>query len=150
MKTVQHSAEFEIEQPVEAVFPLFSPEGETHWVPGWEYENIMGSTELCENYVFLTQRHDHAAGKAIWIVKAYEPEAYRVQFYKVEPEEKVGVITVNCTPRAATSTRVEVSYTYIALSAAGEAFVAGFTEAGYRAYIDEWKTLLERYFAAKG
>ena len=147
MKSIQHSTEFDIEQSVEEVFPLFSPEGEKHWVPDWDYENITGgTTELCEDYIFLTQHHDHAAGKAIWIVKTYEPEAHRIQFYKVEPEDKVGVISVQCTPLGSSATRVNVSYAYTALSRAGEDFLDNFTEAAYRAYIGEWKILLERYF----
>jgi len=38
--------------PIEELFPLFSPEGETYWVPDWDYENVMGTTELSEDYVF--------------------------------------------------------------------------------------------------
>jgi hypothetical protein len=79
-KSVSHTVEFEINQPVQALFPLFSPEGEKQWAPGWDYENIMGTTRLHEDYLFLTSTHDHAATDAIWIVKKYEPEAYRVQY----------------------------------------------------------------------
>ena len=38
---VKHTVHFEIEQPIEELFPLFSAEGEKLWVPGWDYENIM-------------------------------------------------------------------------------------------------------------
>ncbi len=47
------------------VFPLFSPEGEKAWVPGRDYENVMGTTELAEDYVFTTRSHDHAATTAV-------------------------------------------------------------------------------------
>ena len=40
-----------------------------------------------------------------------------------------------------------VNAEYTALSTAGEAFVEGFTEALYREFIGEWKTLLDAYFA---
>lgn len=62
MSTVKHTASFEIAQPVDELFPLFSAEGEKLWVPGWDYENIMGSTDIQEDYVFLTKNHDHASG----------------------------------------------------------------------------------------
>ena len=51
--------------PIAELFPLFSPEGEKLWVPGWDYENIMGTTALSEDYVFLTKIHDHATRDAI-------------------------------------------------------------------------------------
>ena len=94
MNKIKHTDGFEIFQPIDKLFPLFSPEGEKLWVPGWDYENIMGSTELCEDYVFLAKNHDHASTDAIWLVKRYEQESYLVQHYKVEPEDKVGIVTV--------------------------------------------------------
>ena len=76
MKSVRHTKAFELSQSIDDLFPLFSPEGERYWVPDWDYENVMGTTELTEDYVFLTELHDHSSTKAIWIVKRYEPENY--------------------------------------------------------------------------
>jgi len=109
------------------LFPLFSAEGERLWVPGWDYVNVMGSTDLHEDYVFLTKSHDHAGTDAIWLVKRYEPEDFFVQFYRVEPEDKVGVVSVRCTPRGKAFTEVEVTYRYTALGDKGRQFIEGFT-----------------------
>ena len=43
---------------------------------------------------FLTKNHDHGTTDAIWIVKKYDPKSHFVQFYKIEPEYKIGVVTV--------------------------------------------------------
>ncbi|MEN8211588.1 MAG: hypothetical protein ABFR31_07700 [Thermodesulfobacteriota bacterium] len=149
MSTIKHTEKFKINQPVEILFPLFSAEGEKLWVPGWDYENIMGSTDLHENYVFLTKNHDHATNDAIWLVKQYEPKFYLVQFYKVEPGDKVGVITVQCTKFAKCITQVEVSYEYISLSKKGDEFIKSFTSTEYKAFIGEWNSLLISYFESK-
>lgn len=149
MSAVKHTSYFSIDQPIDVLFPLFSAEGEKHWVPGWTYENIMGSTELYEDYVFLTANADHATNKVIWLVKAYNPESSFVQFYKVEPENKVGIISVQCTKISGTTTRVEVSNEYIGLSKEGNKFIEEFTSLKYKAYIDEWKNLLLNYFGKK-
>jgi hypothetical protein len=146
MGSVTHSEKFRIDQPVDVLFPLFSAEGEKRWVPGWDYENIMGSTDLHEDDVFLTKTHDHSSTGAIWLVKRYDPAAYFVQFYKVEPEDKVGIITVQCTRIEKSLTDVEVTYRYIGLSEKGNAFVKGFTCADYKAFIGEWNRLLSAYF----
>ena len=73
MKQTKYTEDFQISQPVEILFPLFSAEGEKHWVPGWDYKNIMGATELQEDYIFATENHDHAASDAIWLVKKHDP-----------------------------------------------------------------------------
>ena len=148
-KSVSHTAEFEINQPVQAVFPLFSPEGEKLWAPGWDYENIMGTKTLYEDYIFLTRTHDHAANEAIWIVKNYEPEIYRVQYYKIEPGEKVGIIEVKCGQSGPRSSRVRVTYKYIGLSKSGNRFAAHFSKKDYKAFIEDWKRLIKAHFAER-
>ena len=148
MNQIEFIEDFQISQPVEILFPLFSAEGEKYWVPGWDYKNLMGTTELHEDYVFLTESHDHAAGDAIWLVKKHQPDTYYVEFYRVEPEEKVGVISVKCTPVSKSETNVSVSYKYIALGESGREFVANFTSEQYKEFIGEWKRLLEKYFNA--
>lgn len=146
MSTIKHIASFKIQEPINKVFPLFSAEGEKLWVPGWDYENITGSTDLHEDYVFVTKSHDHAASDAIWIVKRYEPEKYLVQFYKIEPEEKLGVVEVQCSELERSLTKVQVTYQYIGLSASGNEFIASFSLERYEAFIGEWEALLVGYF----
>lgn len=146
MSIVSHTAGFTIRQPIEVLFPLFSAEGEKFWVPGWDYENVMDSKELHEDYVFLTKNHDHASTDAIWLVKRYEQESHLVQFYKVEPQDKIGVITVQCTQEGPDRTKVEVTYKYIGLSSKGDRFIEEFTARKYNDFIAKWESLLTRYF----
>ena len=149
MRKVKHTETFEVAQPIETVFPLFSAEGEKLWVPGWDYENVMGSTKLHEDYIFLTKNHDHASTEAIWIVKRYEPESHRVQFYKIEPKDKIGIITIECTGAGTGHTRVQVSYQYVGLSQKGNSFIEGFTSTDYKAFIEQWHLMLDRFFDSK-
>jgi len=148
MKQIKYTEDFQISQPVEKLFPLFSAEGEKRWVPGWDYKNVMGGTVLHEDYIFVTGNHDHTASDAIWLVKRHDPDSHYVEFYKVEPEEKVGIISVKCNPISSSETNVSVSYEYIALNEKGRRFVANFTSDEYRDFIGEWKQLLEKYFNA--
>jgi len=145
-ETVERTLDFTIHQPVDKVFPLQSPEGEKLWIPGWDYENIMGHTNLQEDYIFKTKTHDHAAGDAIWIVKNYEAAKYHVQFYKIELGEKIGVVTVQCKSMSDNQTKVNITYKYIGLSENGNEFIRNFSEEEYELFILEWKRLLEEYF----
>ena len=149
MNSVKHSKKFIINQPIEILFPLFSAEGEKLWVPGWDYENIMGSTDLHEDYIFLTKTHAHAETDAIWLVKRHDPNAYFVQFYKVEPDDKVGIISVKCFQIDESKTEVEVTYHYISISEKGNEFIKHFTSEEYIKFIDEWEKLLLMYFESK-
>ena len=146
MSIIKHTAGFQIYQPIDILFPLFSAEGEKLWVPSWDYENIMGYSDLHEDYIFLTKNHDHASTDAIWLVKKYKPESHFVQFYKVEPEDKVGIITVQCTKMNESLTQVDVSYEYIGLSKKGDQFIENFTSTEYEAFIAEWNSLFVSYF----
>ena len=149
MKSITHTKAFKMNVPIADIFPLFSPEGEKHWVPGWDYENVMGTTELSDDYVFLTKTHDHGTSDAIWVVKKYDPKLHFVQFYKIEPGEKIGVVTVKCTELEASKTMIRVTYKYLALSKGGEEFITVFNESTYEEFIDEWQKLLTNYFKSK-
>jgi hypothetical protein len=153
MQTVIHTHSFDLPQPIEQLFPLFSPEGETLWVPDWDYVGIVDAHPLAEDGIFLTHNHDHnghAGLDAVWLVKKYDVAHHVVQFYKVEPAQKVGLITVACVALSPTETRTSVRYQYTALSEAGADFIRGFDAQTYEAFIGEWRELLVQYFNSQG
>jgi hypothetical protein len=150
MKSICHTKAFTMSVPIAKLFPLFTPEGEKAWVPGWDYENVMGTPELCEDYVFLTKKHDHGSSNAIWIVKKYDPKSHFVQYYKIEPETKIGVVSVKCIEMGPAKTEVQVTYKYLSLSKNGEVFISGFSEKVYEDFIGEWQKLLANYFKSNG
>ena len=170
MSTIKHQAGFRIDQPADVLFPLFSAEGEKLWVPGWDYRNIMGSTGLHEDYVFLTKGHHtsshpgaghhnhdhdhhapghHAPPETIWLVKRYDPANFLVQFYRVEPGDKIAVISVHCKPLDQESTEVEVAYEYIGLSLKGDKFIEGYTKEVHQKFISNWHRHLVDYFETR-
>ena len=145
-RVVSHSEQFLLERDIASVFPLFSPEGEKLWAPGWDYTNLLGSKDLQRDDVFLTDSHDHKSTNAIWIVSDYDPVKHYVSYYKIEPSEKVGKVVVECFQQTETSTLVKVVYKYIGLSDSGNQFITGFTKKAYEEFIGEWRSLLLRYF----
>ena len=148
MNSVSYTETFRMDQPAETLFPLFSAEGEKLWVPEWDYENISGSDGMHEDFIFLTKTHDHSSNDqdTIWLVKKYEPENYYVQFYRVEPGQKVGLVTVRCIEVDLSITDVEVTNKYSALSEIGRRFIVHFSEDHYKEFIGGWKTHLLHYF----
>ena len=149
VNSVSHTETFRIDQPAEILFPLFSAEGEKLWVPGWDYENISWSDVIHEDFIFLTRGHGHSSQETIWLVKSYDPNRYYVQFYRVEPGDKVGLVTVRCDPVDKDITDVEVTYEYTALSESGRRFLEHFSADHYKEFINGWKTHLLHYFQSE-
>ena len=76
----------------------------------------------------------------------YNADKHYVSYYKIEPEQKVGKITVQCFEQSPSATRVRVTYKYIGLSDLGNQFVAGFTKEVFSEFINGWRILLNDYF----
>lgn len=147
MNSIQQTASFTLPDSLEHILPLFTPEGEKLWAPGWDYTPALKDAEFDEDYVFLTGSHDHGSTEAIWLVKRYEPELGLIAYYRVEPGDKVGIVTVQCSEYGPDRTRVNVTYRYIPLSQRGQSFVAGYTEQVHRDFIAQWRTHLEAYIS---
>jgi hypothetical protein len=145
MSTAKHSKTFYFEKPIDVLFPMFSVEAEKSWIPNWDYKNILGHTNLHEDYVFLSKNSD-STKDVIWLVKRYIPVTHLIQFYKVEPEDKIGIITVQCNKIEANLTQVEISYEYISLSKKGDDFITSFTSEKYNEFINQLINLLVKYF----
>lgn len=131
---------------MEEVFPLFTPEGEKKWAPGWDYTSIfpMDGT-LEENMLFTTASQDHKQTDAIGMVIKYDPDQFQVTYLRVEPDVKVGIIEVVCRSLGEKKTAATITYTYTALSETGNEFIAAFTEDHYRLFISDWQTALNHY-----
>ena len=146
MLEIEHTCTLIFNKSASDLFPLFNPEEEKKWAPGWDYEDVMDNKIFKEDYVFLTNCHDHKTTTAIWIIKKYDPSNFLIQYYKIEPENKVGIITVKCQPIGKHETTVNVTYKYIAVSKSGEEFIKSFTFSEYEKYINEWKYLIDKYY----
>lgn len=145
MNGKKFEAAFEIAETSETLFPLFSAEGEKLWVPGWDYIPISGGADLHEDFIFMTSNHDFATTNAIWIVKKYQKKNHFVQFYKIEPEDKIAIVSVKCKKIGKKRSQIVVGYDYVALSQKGQDFIDDHNQNDYEAFIGQWKLLLEQY-----
>jgi hypothetical protein len=142
-KHIRREHAITLDLPVDAAFPLFTPIGETLWVDGWNPVFLHPrSGETCPGMVFTT---GSGADFTCWSVADYDPVLYRARYARVTPASRFGWVEVDCTPDGPRRTRVQVSYSYAALSPAGNAFIEQFTADAYRAMIEEWRTLIAAY-----
>jgi hypothetical protein len=126
-----------VEGPLHQVFPLFSPEGERAWVPGWDPELLHPrDTPWAEGQIFRTREE---RGEAIWIVTRLQRSDYRVEYHRVEPGRYVARVRVACADAGAGVTVVLTSYAFLGLSEAGNQDIASMTEEDYAQKMRRWK-----------
>lgn len=138
--TADFSHEISVTLPVDEAFPLFTPKGEERWVPGWRPNYVWPvSGETCKDMIFTTGSGDEAT---VWTCLTWAPERHRVRYLRTTPGSRVAFVEVNCRADGERTTRVTVSYRYVALSGSGTAFIDAMTPARHSAMIEEWARLI--------
>jgi hypothetical protein len=130
----------EIALPIERCFPLFTPKGETLWVPDWAPEYIYPATgETEQGMVFIT---GHSGETTLWTLVDYQPDNHYARYSRVTPGSRSTIVEVRCAEVDAGRTSVTVSYTLTGLSEAGNQAIAAFCGDAYREMIEEWHALI--------
>ena len=133
------SHEFNVAAPIERVFPLFTPDGESDWAPEWTPTPVMPETIRAEtNAVFLT---DGQGGKVIWTMLSYDPENLRVEYLATDPSFQQRWITVQCESLSDELSSVRVTYVSTALSDDGAAKIQKYDED----FIRQWEVPVRKY-----
>jgi hypothetical protein len=134
---VERSGIVHLEMTPEEALPLFTPEGERAWVPGWEPEPlhaVEGSLSRA-GAVFRTA----AAGEeTLWITLRVDPAVGEADYVRITPGNRLGTVHVRCR-RAAEGTDVEMTYRLTALSPAGEAALAAMTPEAFADELAGWR-----------
>jgi hypothetical protein len=124
-------------------FPLFSPEGERRWVPGWDPELLHPSgAEWEEGQIFRTRDE---TGDAVWLVTRLDRRQHRVEYHRVQPGRWVAHITVQCRELEGSRTEVETAYAFVGLSAVGNREIDAMTQESYDAKMTRWTEWIARY-----
>lgn len=128
------------------VFPLLCPVREADWLDGWKPTMVFSESGVAEEQaVFNTP----GAGEpdTVWIVTRHDPNQRVVEFVRFTPGSRVCVLHIDVTPHGQNRSRIHIVYTYTATSAAGNAFVDGFTEETFLRAVTFWETSMNHWFA---
>jgi hypothetical protein len=126
--------------PPEHAFPMFEPEGERAWAPGWDPRWVHPlDGRACEGGVFVTG----ADGQdTIWTITAHDPPAH-VRYSRVTPRVHAVTVDVRLRPRDAGQTHAQITYTLTALTPDGNRAVEEMT-ARYDGWMVEWEQSINR------
>lgn len=143
---IRHSYTQQIIAPPEQVFPLMCPVREADWVPGWAAGLVLTESGTAEhNCMFITPDGD---GEAIWIITRHDAENFETEMYKVAPGKTVGHIEIKVMADDEDCSKVEIAYSFTALSEEGEEFLKTFTQAWFDSFMQAWQTAMNHYLAA--
>jgi len=142
-RTVTLVGEFVVPASVEDVFPLFSPEGERSWVPGWDPEVLHPPRgEWREGQVFRTREE---TGEAVWVITRLDRARSAVEYHRVEPGRYVAHVAVRCREAPDRQAHVTVAYSFVGLSESGNREIASMTQEAYDAKMSRWSEWIRRY-----
>jgi hypothetical protein len=132
--------------PSEA-FPLFSPEGERAWVPGWNPDLLFPiGVDWAEGQLFCTREE---YGDAIWIVSRLDVLKWNVLYYRVEPGRYVARIEVRVLPHDDVDSQVSIEYSCVGLSEAGNNDIEAMSPSAYDEKMKRWSAWLGTYLESK-
>ena len=141
---VVRSATFTLELPRERAFEFFTPEGERAWAPGWEPRYLHPADgRAAEGMVFTTS----ATEETVWMMLRYQPAEGRVEYLRLTPGSRLGVVRVECTSLSPASTRVSVSYELTALTESGNATIRQLDDSAFANFIAGWPEAINRALA---
>ena len=136
----------EFEAPVATMFPLFTAEGERVWAKGWDPTILYPlDRDVAEGMVFQTRDAENML--LTWTMFRYDEANHAVGYNVFAPDYMVRRIEVRCRPVGSSRTTVEVTDSYVGLSAKGNDFVDHLTEANYQAKMANWKEWIGGYLA---
>lgn len=139
---VERTGDFLLPLPLGHVFPLFSPEGERAWVPGWDPTYL--HPDHPSNAPGTTFRTAHEGEETIWLILTYNPSEATAGYGRFSPGTRIGTVQVQCREEAPRRTRVTVSYSLTAISPAGNVVLAELTPDKYSAMLRDWeKAIIE-------
>ena len=146
-RSVELTGSFRIESPAPEAFELFSPLGETLWVPGWSPELLHPPGASWERGLVFRTREER--GEAIWVVTKLDREGQTVEYHRVEPGRYVARVAVRCVAHGERETEVHVAYTFVGLSETGNAEIAFMTPEAYEQKMERWKGWITRHLGLR-
>lgn len=143
-RAITRTGLLEFEATIATVFPLFTPEGERRWAKGWDPKIIYPhDLDVAEGMVFQTR--DYGNMLLTWTMFRCDEPNHAVAYNVFAPDYLVRRIEVRCRAAGPSRTNVEVTDSYVGLSAQGNDFIDQLTEANYAAKMANWKEWIGGY-----
>ncbi len=148
-KTVSRTATIHLSGPLAEVFPLFGPVREKDWAEGWDPRVIYSTTGLLDEHMVFQTKTEYPGRESdkTWVVSRYDPKSAFIE-YTVSTSARLYWITIRCEQDGgAEATRAEVTYTFTALTEAGEALIEKAARDMFARELKDWESAINAYLA---
>ena len=143
-KQTSNTGHFEVQAPIDKVFPLFDPLNEPKWSPDFRMTPIYPLPfVVAKDAIFATARH--GGHDATWVINLYEPVSYRIEYLLFKPDFQVRRISIACVSLAPNRTAVSVTYRVTGVSEQGNRHLSDYGPE----FIAEWGPAIAAYFAGQ-
>jgi MOSC domain-containing protein YiiM len=135
-RLVRREGRIRLPAPVATTFPLFTPDGERLWVPGFDPAFLHpASGEQGPGAIFTT---NHDGEDTLWMVLRLSPADGIAEYARVTPGSRRGVVRVRLEPEDG-ATAATIAYELESLSEAGDTALDALTDAAYRSMLQDWE-----------
>ncbi len=142
---VSRSGGFDLPSSADAVFSLFTPEGERGWIKGWNPRPVYPDEILfARDTVF---REGSGDGEAVWTILDADWRIHRAEYVRVAPASHTAHIVVKVDSLDADRSHVTVSYTVTTFGESASALLESFVEAAFVEKMRNWQRLATEYLA---
>jgi hypothetical protein len=140
---VSRTGSFDLPCSADTAFPLFSPEGERHWVQGWDPRAVFpDKIAFSVDTVFREGQGDK---EAVWTILDADSRTHRAEYVRLAPAGHTAHIVVKVGPQAPERSHVVVSYTVTAFGENADALLDGFSESAFAAKMRAWQQQITTY-----
>jgi hypothetical protein len=137
-KRYAHTQTLRLNAPPASVFPLFGPVREAEWVAGWSPTILYAESALADHAgaIFTTAHPPEAL--ILWYVNRFDGQNYQAEYLRIQPDLLQAEAVEN-------ATQVTVTYTFTALSAAGNPRIHQLSH-HHPQRMAQWEAALNRLF----
>lgn len=122
---------------------MYCPVKEARWCEGWDPIVVYSESGLAEpDCVFVTPDGE---SEATWFVTVYDPAQGVVEMVKHTPGVTFVKLRISLDPVTVKTTQASISYSYTALSQAGDQVLEAFTEESYKTMMQAWEAAMNHY-----
>ena len=126
------------------VFDLLCPVKEAQWLDGWDYTLLHSESGLAEEgCVFLSRQEGEK--DTIWMITKRDVQSRKIEFVRATPESRIARLTIAVDEKAATVSKVQITYVITALCEEGNQFLETFTAEKFSEAMKFWEKSMNYY-----
>ena len=148
-KIVSRTSTIRLNGPLVEVFPLFGAVREKEWAEGFDIRLVYSTTGLLDEHMVFQNKTEYPGEESdkTWVVSRYEPGSAFVE-YTVFTSARLYWISIRCAEEAGgQATMAKVTYTFTALTNAGEALIERAARDMFAQDLKDWESAINAYLA---